>query len=108
MSKRGLTTRQYKAIEMLLEHSKIEDAAKACKSTRQTIYNYLADPQFKQALREAQDRALNAVIARLSGMGAEAIATLANEMKDAEAKSSDRATAARITLDFLFADMKLL
>lgn len=102
MSKSKLTVRHHKAIEKLLECPSIEAAAKACKADRRTLYNYLANPEFKQALREAQEKALSAVIARLSGMGSDAVTTLTSEMKDAEAKSSDRSTAARITLDFLF------
>jgi len=89
-----LTVNQRKAIEALLGHSRIEDAAAACGLHKRTLFRYLADADFRAALREQQDRLTAATAARLSGGAGKALATLEAVMDDPLATPAARVRAA--------------
>lgn len=89
-----LNINQRKAIQALLAHSTIESAAFACGLHKRTIYNYLADKSFRDALREQQDRLTAATAARLSGGAGQALKTLEDAMSDLDASFAVRVRAA--------------
>lgn len=63
-----------------------------------TIYRYLRDDVFKAALRAAQDEAIAAAVALLSGEARAAAATLAEIHRDRDVPAAVRVQAARAVL----------
>ena len=89
-----LSTNQRKAIDALLAHSRIEDAAAACGLHKRSLFLYVADPSFRDALREQQDKLTAATAARLSGGAGKALATLQAVMDDPKATAAAKVRAA--------------
>ena len=74
---RKLPPKKSRAIAALLEHPTIAAAAVAAGVGERTLARWLAeDRQFKKALAEAQTRALDQTISRLSGGGPHAVEVL--------------------------------
>jgi len=94
-----LSTNQRRAIDALLNNSKIEDAANACDLTTRTIYRYLADASFRDALHDAQDRITSATAARLVGGAGDALTVLERVMSDPDETGATRVRAAGMWLD---------
>ena len=99
MTNDELSTNQRKAIDALLNHSKIEDAANAAGLTTRTVYRYLADASFRDALHEQQDRITSATAARLVGGAGDALAVLERVMSDPDETGATRVRAAGMWLD---------
>jgi hypothetical protein len=72
----GLTPTQDAAIVALLSKPTVEAAAKSCKVSRATLFNWMAESVFKAAYREARKNVLDANLSQLSGLVGEAIGTL--------------------------------
>lgn len=89
-----LHSRQRRAIEALLTGQTITDAADHAGVTRQTVTRWLAQPEFKSALAEAQSAALAAFGAGLVGLSESALQVLAEAMTDE--RTANRLRAASI------------
>lgn len=92
-----LTYRQRRAIASLLATRSIPEAAASAKVGERSIYRWLDDPQFKQALSAAQSEAIDTAARRLIGLQDQAIDTLA-ELGKSE-NESIRLQAAQAILD---------
>lgn len=65
-----------KALAALLSTTSIRAAAQECKLSEATLYNYLADLDFKKTYREARRATVEAMIAKLQSLGSAAVDTL--------------------------------
>lgn len=92
--KTELTTNQRRAIAALLACSSVESAARQCKLTPRTLYNYLRNTTFKAELRARQDETIAAASAALAGLAGEAIGTLRDVLKDDSATHASQVRAA--------------
>jgi len=90
-----LTARQRRAIRGILSTSTLAEAAKFAHVGERSINRYLADADFRAALRAEQDRLTSHLAAALSGQAADALATLERLHKDGQIAPSVRRAAAR-------------
>lgn len=98
---KNLTTRQRKAITALLTSANVAQAAKKAGVSERSIYRYLAEESFKQALLDAESEAIYQATRRLVGLQGLAIETLEEVLRDKAEKSSVRLKAATNVLDYL-------
>lgn len=97
----NLTSNQKRALAALLSSRTIADAAAKCDLSERTIYKYLTDPDFRDELRQQQDRLLAAAVASLAGLAGKAVATLEKIMDCDESPEQARNRAALGVLDQL-------
>lgn len=97
----NLTSRQRKAITALLTCSSVPLAAKQSGVSERTIHRYLADDDFKEALTDAEEEAINQATRRLLSLQDSAMTTLESILNDAEQKPSLRLRAANSILGHL-------
>src|SRR6476660_1029331 len=90
--------RKDSAIVALLEHDSTERAAEAVGIHPATLWRWLKQPKFQQALREARREAYARSIGRLQQGASPAVATLLRVMADAEAPAGSRVRAAQCVL----------
>ncbi len=72
----SLTRGQRRALQALLAHSTVAEAAKAAGLCERTLFRYLAEPTFRDALQQEQDRLLSATRRRLATLTASAVEEL--------------------------------
>ena len=95
------TRNQKRALNALLVEPTVEAAAEATGVSRSTLFVYLAQPDFKTALRMRQDAAVAGVVAGLSGLAGTAVEVLRAAMEDQDAPAATRVRAALGVLDHL-------
>lgn len=90
-----VNTNQHAALRAFLsgENKTIEDVADACELTERTIYNYLADPEFKAELNQRQGAITAQATLRLANLADEAVSALADVMRN---PNQDGATSKRL------------
>ena len=93
-----LKPRQRKALEVLITTGEITQAAAAANVARKTVYAWLNEPEFKQALADAESLALESISRALLALGEQATDTLRAAMADKAAPAATRVRAADITL----------
>ncbi len=93
-----LTAKQRKAVEALLTTGEVAAAAQASGVSRDTLYRWLKQPVFREAVREAEARALDDLSRLLVRLGRTATATLARAMSDPAAPWATRVRAADASL----------
>ncbi len=96
MDKAGhnLTLKQQKALACLLAEPTIQEAAKAAGVSRQKLYDWLKQPDFKAALDEAKQLLFNDGLSTLKASMTDGIATLRSSLTDPDATVANRITAA--------------
>jgi transposase-like protein len=104
---KNVTPRQRKAIESLLTQADVKAAAQAANVSRTTIYRWLRQDHFKQALAEAERQALESLSRALVRLGEKATATLENAMAGA-ASDSVKVRAANVVLSRLLQVRELI
>jgi len=70
---KGLTVRQRRVIGYLLECGSVKDAALAAEVGRTTVNRWLALPEFRAGLAEAQGHVLSLVSAKVAGLLTQAL-----------------------------------
>lgn len=95
-----LTPKQQRAIRALLEHKSVGKAAESIGVGERTLFRWLADPAFRQALTEAESDLLDAATRRLLTLQESAISTL-EQVLAASDNDSVRLRAASVVLDHL-------
>lgn len=96
----GVSAAQKRAIAALLSEPNIGKAAEKAAVGERTLHRWLVeDEAFKAALHEAQDRAIDAAVARLAGAAGDAAGVLADIAGDEEERGATRVSAARALLD---------
>lgn len=76
------TPRQLLALEMLSNGCDIPAVAEACNITRQAVYKYLSDPQFKAELNKRQSEHIQALAAQLLSLRGDFIAAIKAGLND--------------------------
>ncbi len=94
----NLSPKQRKAVEALLTTGEVAAAAQASGVSRDTLYRWLKQPPFREAVREAEARALDDLSRLLVRLGRTATATLARAMSDPAAPWPSRVRAADAAL----------
>lgn len=89
-----LSAKKRKAIRGILACSTLAKAAKFAGVGERTVYRYLANDDFRQALREESDKLTLHLSAALAGRASDALATLVTLHKDAETPPAVRRSAA--------------
>lgn len=69
VTQKPLTTKQMAAVTALLTKGDAAKAAAAAGVSRQTLYRWMRDPAFAEALRAAERDALRGLSKRLAGLG---------------------------------------
>lgn len=95
-----ITAQQTNAIEILLTSRSIQQASETCGIAYKTLRRWMGDPTFKAALIQREGETLDAATRRLSGMGNDAIDTMAAIMANGENEQT-RLRAAQGILDNL-------
>ena len=93
-----LTPQQHEAIFNLITMGSVVKAAKATGVARSTLYNWLKDPAFKQALNQAETEALSELRRKLLSMGNQATEVIVKIMTSRKAKDVVKLRASDITL----------
>ena len=91
--------RKDRAIVALLEHDSTERAAEAVGIHPATLWRWLKQPKFQQALRAARREAFSRSIARLQQAASAAVATLVSIMNDQKAPAGSRVRAAQCVVE---------
>jgi hypothetical protein len=84
----GINTKHQKAIAALLSERTIGEAAKRAGVGERTLYTWLADPAFRDALREAERGVLDDVTRRLTAGQRLALDTLEKLIQSARHEST--------------------
>jgi len=99
-TKKVITLKQKKAIAALLAERTTRDAAKAAGVSEKTLYQWMAEPTFRAALREAEMAMLDEVTRRLTAGTALAVDTL-RQLTQAGEHESTRLRAAMAWLELV-------
>lgn len=106
MTENVITVKQQKAITALLSERTTRDAAKAAGVSEKTLYQWLNEPAFRAALREAEKSILDDVTRRLSAGASLALDTLKKLVQSARHESTKlRASVAWLELSLKYRDM---
>jgi hypothetical protein len=97
----ALSSRQRKAVEALLSTGEPTAAAREAGIARDTLYRWLKEPAFLQAVRDAEAAALDELSRLLVRLGRTAAATLAKAMSDPAVPWATRVRAADASLSRL-------
>jgi len=89
-----LSINQKRALDAILKTSTIADAAKLVGLTDRTLWNYLNDDEFNEALEKRQDDVIRSTTAQLVGLSEEAGTVLFELMTDTTVAASVRARVA--------------
>lgn len=103
-----LTPKQLRAVEALLAEPTASAAAKACKVAESTIYRWLGEPAFNEALRQARTRLLDTTLTRLQSASGAAVDTLRDILRDKLAPAAVKVSAARAILEFAIKGKEIL
>lgn len=94
----GLTGRQHKAVSALLSTGEVKAAAAEVGVSRETLYRWLRQPAFLEAVRAAEAEALDELSRLLVRLGRTAVATIAKAMGDPGTPPATRVRAADAAL----------
>jgi DNA-binding MurR/RpiR family transcriptional regulator len=89
-----LSARQQKAVAALVGQPTIAEAAQACGVSEATLWRWLQAADFQAAYRAARSSLLETALTRLQGACGEAVTVLSDVMKDKQAPTTARVTAA--------------
>jgi hypothetical protein len=94
----SLTSRQRKALRSLLVRPTIQLAAEDCGTAESTLYRWLQEDDFRQALTKAEDDAIDHAARRLVRLTDAALGIIALAMGDSNAHMGIRLKAAELVL----------
>lgn len=94
-----LTIRHQRAIAAMVSTSTLEAAAKTAGLSRRTLHRYCEDPEFREAVQEANRLAYEEALYRAHAAAGTAISALTSILESRQSKASDRVAAARVLLD---------
>lgn len=103
----GLPQKQTKAIVSLLNCRTIQKAATQAGVNQSTLWRWLKEQAFSEALQEAKHRTVAQAIIQLQQATGEAVETLRDIITDKEAPSSSRVSASKTVLDFAVKALKM-
>jgi AcrR family transcriptional regulator len=88
-----------KVLTALLHHGAVRAAAKEAGVSEATVFRYLQDSEFQRRYRAARADVVDAAIALMQRLCANAVTTLGAVMHDTDAPASARVAAARTILE---------
>ncbi len=88
-----------KVLTALLHHGAVRSAAKEAGVSEATVFRYLQDAEFQRRYRAARARLVDAAVALMQRLCANAVSTLAAVMHDTTAPASARVSAAKTILE---------
>jgi uncharacterized protein (UPF0147 family) len=88
-----------KVLTALLHHGAVRAAAKDAGVSEATVFRYLQDAEFQRRYRAARASVVDAAIALMQRLCANAVSTLDTVMHDTEAPASARVSAAKTILE---------
>lgn len=91
--------KQEQAIAALLTQRNLEEAAKAIGIAPNTLMNWMKDPEFDAAYRDAKRLAFSQSVGRMQQASSAAVTTVLKIMVDGNAPASTRLRAADIVLE---------
>lgn len=98
----GLSPKQARAIEALMEHRTAQEAARAAQISTKTLYRWLSETPFKRAILEAENDLITNTTRRLLALSNGAVDALESLLIDpAQAGAANRRMAAASILDYL-------
>lgn len=103
----GLPQKQTKAIISLLSCRTVSEAATQAGVNESTVWRWMREEAFQDALQEAKQRMVAQAIIQLQQATGEAVGTLRGIMADSEAPASARVTAAKAVLDMAVKAIKM-
>jgi hypothetical protein len=89
----NLTPRKRRALAALLTEPTVKKAAVRAGVSRETLYKYLAVPEFQSALADAQSSVMQGVKARLAGLLGKSLDVLAGDLESSDVRHRQRAAA---------------
>jgi hypothetical protein len=102
MAKNGTpTTKKALAIAALMSSKSVVDAAKAAGVGHRTLHTWLLEPEFRQALTNAEGVAIDAATRRLVSLAEASVAVIASIMADRNVSPGVRLRAASEVLNHL-------
>ena len=101
MADNGISPRQRRTIVALLSERTIESAAQKAKIGERTLYRWLSDPTFKQALLKAEGEAIDLATRQLIRLQNPAILTIQGTLQNSEIPPSVKLRAAQIVFEYL-------
>ncbi len=96
-----LTSRQQQAIQAIVATGDVTIAAQSVGVNRATLYRWMKQPQFVQAVHAAEADAVEDLSRMLVRLGRTAVATLAKAMSDPATPAATKVRAADATLSKL-------
>jgi len=97
---RGLTPRQEKAVDALLQEPGMGRAAVAAAVSERTLRRWMREPRFRAAVHEGRREMFSQAMGLTQRYAPVAVATLVKVMNDATAAHSAKVTAAGLLLRF--------
>ncbi len=97
----SLTTRQQQAIQAIVATGDVTIAAQSVGVNRATLYRWMKQPSFVQAVHAAEADAVEDLSRMLVRLGRTAVATLAKAMSDPATPAATKVRAADATLSKL-------
>ena len=94
-----LTNKQLKGLTALLTEKTFEQAAEKAGVNRVTLYRWMANLDFKEALLQARAECVNQAISRLQHITAKAVDVMYDILVDQQSPAATRVTAARSVLE---------
>jgi hypothetical protein len=109
---KNLTSRQLKALEAIMSEPTIQAAAMRTGVERKTLYRWLDEPAFADALREARSQAFERTMSALAAAAEKAVEVLREfldkEESSAKPGASVRIRAVRVALDSMLRTRDLI
>lgn len=96
---KNLTPKQSRALEILISGGSVVQAAETAKVSRGTIYAWLDQAEFINAMNDTKAKAMDQLAIALMALGGKAIKTLDTAMEDPRAGVSARIRAADIVIN---------
>lgn len=104
-----LTSNQTKALAALLEQPTLEKAAEKAGVNVKTLYRWIRQAEFREALQQAEATAIETLSRRVLGMGEDAVTALGDVLKNpAQAGAGNKRMAASEIITRLFQWQELL
>jgi hypothetical protein len=101
MAENGITPKQKRCIAALLSERTIETAAQRAKIGERTIYRWLSDPAFKQALLNEEAEAIDLATRQLIRLQTPAVEVIQEVLLDKEMPAAVRLRAAQTAFNYL-------
>ena len=98
-SEKILNAKQEKALAALLSQPTIREAAREAGVSDRSIFNWLNEPAFSQAYREARAKNVSLAVAGLQRSMGQALEALQDVMTNPDSPASARVSAARTVLE---------